>query len=314
VKKHILLLFAFLFFSFSFKAQIIITVAGNHAAGYTGDGGPAISAELWQPSGTAVDASGNIFIADATNNCIRKVNSSGIITTVAGNGTSVFSGDGGPAISAGMYYPTSVAFDAAGNLFIAASGDCRIRKVDASGIITTVAGSGVFGYSGDGGQAILAAIKQPQAIAFDANGNLYIADATNRIRKIDSSTNIITTIAGNGTQGFAGDGGPSTAAVLYAPYGLAFDAADNLYIADWGNNAVRMINTSGIISTVAGDTTAGYSGDGGPATAASLHSPYSVAFDAAGNMYISDYQNYAIRKVNTSGIISTFAGGAFGYG
>jgi sugar lactone lactonase YvrE len=289
-------------------------VAGNGTPGFSGDGGPATSATLFTPKAVAVDAVGNIYIADTSNQRIRKVDSSGIITTAAGNGTYGFSGDGGPATGASLYSPSGVALDAAGNIYIADSRNHRIRKVDTSGIITTVAGNGTFGFSGDGGPATSATLSDPYGVAVDAAGNLYIVDQlNNRIRKVDTS-GTIATVAGNGTPGFSGDNGPATSASLYSPSGVAVDAAGNLYIADTSNQRIRKVDTSGIITTVAGNGTGGYSGDSGPATSASLNYPYGVAVDAAGNLYIADESNQRIRKVDTSGIITTVAGnGTAGY-
>ena len=287
---------------------IITTAAGG---GTGGDGGPATSALLW-PAGVAVDAAGNLYIADQYHNRIRKVSPSGIISTVAGNGTPGFSGDGGPATSA-SFSAGGVAMDAAGNLYIADGGNNRIRRVDASGIITTVAGNGLYKFGGDGGPATTASLSNPCGVALDAAGNLYIADSGNkRIRKV-SPSGIISTVAGNGTRGFSGDGGPATSASLYYPTGVAVDAAGNLYIADRGNDRIRRVNAAGIISTLAGNGTYGFSGDGGPATAASLRLPTGVAVDAAGNLYIADTYNGRVRKVTPSGTISTVAGGGAMY-
>jgi len=287
---------------------IITTMAGNGTYGYSGDGGPATSASLWLPPDVAVDASGNLYIADSDSQRIRKVDTSGIITTVAGNGTRGYGGDGGPATNASLRYPEGVALDANGNLYIADTRNERIRKVDTWGIITTVAGNGTRGCSGDGGPATNASLRWPWGVALDANGNLYIADMDNhRIRKVDTS-GIITTVAGNGTYGYSGDGGPATNTSLWGPYGVAVDASGNLYIADQGNYRIRKVDTWGIITTVAGNGTYGYSGDGGPATNASLWLPSDVAVDTSGNLYIADYGNHRIRKVDTSGIITTLAG------
>ena len=219
----ILTILLFTFFTFTVKAQIIKTVAGNGISGYSGDGGSADSAELDWPYGVAVDASGNLFIADYQNNRIRKVSTSGVITTVAGNGTFGYSGDGGSAISAELNGLTGVAVDASGNLFIADQVNNVIRKVSTIGVITTVAGNGYGagagygGYSGDGGSAISAELNNPIGVAVDASGNLFIADAfNNRIRKV-STTGVITTVAGNGTYGYSGDGGSADSAELWAP-------------------------------------------------------------------------------------------------
>jgi len=284
---------------------IIETVAGDGTEGYSGDGGPATEAKLRWPRGVAVDASGNLYIADTSNHCIWQVDTSGIITTVAGDGIEGYSGDGGPAVQASLFDPRGVAVDASGNLYIADSYNSCIRKVDMGGIITTVAGNGTYGYSGDGGPATEAKLRYPYGVAVDASGNLYIADLTNHcIRQVDTS-GIITTVAGDGTHGYSGDGGPATEAKLSYPRGVAVDASGNIYIADMTNNCIRQVDTSGIITTVAGDGTHGYSGDGGPTTEAKLCSPCGVAVDASGNIYIADRWNSCIRKVGYS---STFAG------
>jgi hypothetical protein len=276
---------------------IITTVAGNGTFGYSGDGGIATNAELRYPSGVAVDTSGNLFIADQFNNRIRKVGTNGIISTVAGNGINGYSGDGGPATSAELNYPAGVAMGAIGNLFIADSTNNRVRKVGTDGIITTVAGNGIGGYSGDGGTATNAELNYPQGVAVDTSGNLFIADQLNyRIRKVGTN-GIITTVAGNGIGGYSGDGGAATDAGLYWPTGVALDASGNLLIADYGNNRIREVGTNGIITTVAGNGNSGYSGDGGAATDAELNYPGGVAVDASGNLFIGDTSNNRVRKV-----------------
>jgi tetratricopeptide (TPR) repeat protein len=275
----------------------ITTYAGNGTGAYSGDGGPATSASLNLPSGVAVDEAGNLFIADKSNHRIRKVDPTGIITTVAGNGTRGFSGDGGPATEASFTIPSGVAVDRDGNLLIVDAGNRRIRKVDPSGIITTAAGNGTRGFSGDGGPATSASLG-PIDVAVDGAGNLFIADISNRIRKVDPS-GTIETVAGTGTGydtgGFSGDGGPATSASFHFPASVVVDAAGNLFIADWGNERIRKVDASGTITTVAGPGTGGYSGDGGPATSASLASPTGVAVDATGNLFITDHER--IRRV-----------------
>jgi hypothetical protein len=279
---------------------MISTVAGNGIGGDSGDGGAATAAQLWDPRGVAVDAAGKLYIADSGRHRIRKVTPDGIITTVAGNGIEGYSGDGGAATAASLRWPYGVAVDATGNLYIADADNHRIRKVTQDGIITTVAGNGIGGYSGDGGAATAASLYYPRDVAVDAAGNLYIADSDNhRIRKV-TSAGIITTVAGKGTGGYSGDGGAATSASLLWPHGVAVDATGNLYIADKNNNRIRKVTPSGIISTVAGNGAYGYSGDGGPATAASLQWPHGVAVDAAGNLYIADTSNHRIRKVRLS--------------
>ena len=293
---------------------IIETFAGKGQ--FSGDGGAATAATLNAPVGVAVDGSGNLYIADASNSRIRKVDAStGDISTVAGSTASGFGGDGGTATAARLTSPDDVAVDGSGNLYIADTSNHRIRKVDTSENISTVAGTGTSGFSGDGGAATAAQLSRPRGVAVDGSGNLYIADASNhRIRKVDTSGNI-STVAGTGTSGFGGDGGAATEATLNYPRGVALDGAGNLYIADRNNHRIRKVDTSGNISTVAGTGTSGFGGDGGAATAAQLSRPRGVAVDGSGNLYIADDFNYRIRKVDTSGNISTVAGtGTFGFG
>jgi uncharacterized protein (TIGR03437 family) len=288
----------------------ITNVAGTGYCGFSGDGGPAASATLCAPSGIAVDASGNLFIADTHNNRIRKVSAAGIITTVAGNGAQgTFSGDGGPATSASLWSPTAVAIDTAGNLFIADDVNCRIRKVSPAGIISTVAGNGNAGYSGDGGPATSASLSLPAGVAVDSSGNLFIADSDNNvIRKVSAATGHISTVAGDGIVGFGGDGGPATSALLNYPVAVVLDGAGNLYIADYFNDRLRMVSASGIITTFAGNGNFRFGGDGGPATSASLNLPGAVAVDASGTLFIADTENNRIRAVSPAGIITTVAG------
>jgi trimeric autotransporter adhesin len=286
-------------------AGIISTVAGNGTQGYSGDGGLATEAQLYGPSGVAVDSAGNLYIADHVIDRIRKVTIAGMISTVVGNGTGGFSGDGDLATAARLFLPTGVAVDSADNLYIADTGNNRIRKVTTAGIISTVAGNGTPGSSGDGGLATAAQLDGPSGVAVDSAGNLYIADQGNvaigdpgsqRIRKV-TTAGIISTVAGNGTRGFSGDGGLATAAQLNLPSGVVVDSEGNLYIADQGNSRIRKVTTAGIISTVAGKGTWGFSGDGGLATAARLFGPNGVAVDSAGNLYIADYLDCRIRKI-----------------
>ncbi len=280
-----------------------------------GDGGAATSASLDRPHGVAVDAAGNLYIADLDNHRIRKVDTAGNISTVAGNGMAAYSGDGGQATSASLNRPEGVAVDTANNLYIADSFNNRIRKVDTAGVISTFAGTGNFGHSGDGGAATSAWFNTPYSVAVDAAGNLYIADYSNhRIRKVDTN-NVITTVAGNGTAGYGGDGGAATSARLDFPTGVAADGAGNLYIADLNNNRIRKVNPDGVITTVAGTGTAGYNGDNRQAISAQLNAPYGVAADWTGNLYITDRSNNRIRQVAPDGVITTVAGtGTAGYG
>ena len=247
------------------EAVIIETVAGDGKSGYSGDGGPATEARINTPYGLALDSIGNLYFADYRENCIRKVGIDGIITTVAGNGISGYDGDGGPATEALLYYPSGVAVDSAGNLYIADRRNHRIRKIDSEGIITTIAGTGGNGYSGDQGPATEAEVGYPRSIAVDNEGNLYIATGENLvgvcicIRKV-SADGIITTVAGTGSNGYSGDGGLATAAQIGRSSGIAVDFMGNLYISDGDHSVIRKVDTAGIITTVAGDGTEGYSG------------------------------------------------------
>jgi uncharacterized protein (TIGR03437 family) len=291
----------------------ISTVAGNGTSGFSGDAGAATSAQLNTPSGVAVDRSSNLFIADQANQRVRKVASGGTISTLAGDGTPFYSGDSGSATSAELHAPYSVAVDASGNVYIADTLNSVVRKVSTNGTITTVAGFGSATYSGDGGAAIFAALNRELGLALDAAGNLYIADTENHvIRKVDTA-GTITTIAGISFPAYAGDGGLATKAYLNSPSRVALDAG-NLYIVDTGNNVIRKVDTAGIITTIVGDGTCGFSGDFGPAASAQLCRPRDVAVDSSGNLFIADSFNSRIRKVGTDGIIATIAGnGVFGY-
>ncbi len=301
-----------------FVPGIINTVAGNSSWVYAGDGVAATKAPIFLPFGMTVDGKGDLFIADSSNNRIRRVDAvTQIITTYAGNGIVGSNGDNGPATGASLNNPTSVALDPAGNLFIADAGNNVIRRVDAfTGIITTVAGTiGSHGYSGDNGPAKSATFNSPNGISFDANGDLYVADSSNHvIRFIAAASGTITTVAGTGTAGFSGDGGPATEAQLNAPWSATPIPPSvpgvnaGFYIADQNNNRIRKVDASGNITTVAGSS-AGYSGDNGPATSAKLYEPASVLVDVAGNLYIADSGNNLVRRVNAdTGIITTYAG------
>ena len=293
------------------KPATIKTVAGDGGS-QLGDGGPATKAGICGTSDVTLDASGNMYIADGGIYCsgpgghtVRKVDRHGIITTVAGTGEAGFSGDGGPATKARLNVPFAVAADRDGNLFITDENNYRIRKVDEEGIITTFAGTGEGGYSGDGGPATSAQLRDPGGIAFDAKGNLYVADYTS-VRKIDPS-GTITTVAGTGQLGFSGDGGPATEAKLTA-YDVALDHKGNIYICDLENQRIRKVDRDGIIHTVAGSGKKGYSGDGGPATKAALKDPWGIAIDREENVYIADHHNRVVRKVDPKGTITTLAG------
>jgi uncharacterized protein (TIGR03437 family) len=275
----------------------IETLAGTGVMGYSGDGGLAVNAELSDASGLILDGAGNVYVADASNRRVRKITPGGVITSIAGTGIQGFSGDGGPAASAMLGRPFSLAIDGVGNLYIADSAGERIRKIDVNGIITTIAGNGQSGFSGDGGLAINASLQTPVGVAVDQAGNVYIADGdNNRIRKV-SVGGIISTFAGNGSEGFSGDGGLAVDAMINIPYDVAVDPAGNVYIADAGNNRIRKVSTSNIITTVAGTATNGFGGDGGPATQAILNFPWGLAIDATGNVYVGDMANERVRKI-----------------
>jgi Bacterial Ig-like domain (group 3)/NHL repeat len=322
----------------------ISTVAGDNNFGYTGNGGPATSAELNNPSGVAFDSAGDLFIADTDNNVIREVVESsttasalhvsvGDIITVAGNGTAGYKGDGEAATKAELDNPTGVAVDSAGDIFIADQGNDVIREVvKSSGDITTAAGDGTAGYSGDGAAATKAELDEPTGVAVDSAGDIFIADEYNQeIREVVKSSGDIVTVAGDRAAayigGYSGDGGPATKAELNYPTGVALDSAGDIFIADEFNNRIREVVESqsaasalhvsvGDIVTVAGDGTSGYTGDGGPATKAELDNPTGVALDAAGDLFIADEGNDVVREASeSSGHIVTVAGDGFpGYG
>jgi uncharacterized protein (TIGR03437 family) len=292
----------------------ISTFAGNGTFSYSGDGRPAIQAQLNTPQGVAADAAGNLYIADTLNNVVRKVSPNGTISNYAGNGGAGNSGDGSAATSAQLHGPQGLAADTFGNLYIADTMNAKVRKVSASGVIATVAGSGTPGSGGDGGAAASAQLNLPIGVAVDSSGNLYIADFGNsRVRKVSASGAIIGTVAGNGSFGYSGDGGPAVKAQLNGPQGVAVDAAGNLYIADTENNLIREVTAGGLIASVAGNGVAGYSGDGGQATSAQVGNPVGLAVDAAGNIFTLDASN-RVRQVYPNGLIATIAGnGLRGY-
>jgi sugar lactone lactonase YvrE len=302
----------------------ISVFAGNGVCNPSGDGGPATQAGLRYPISVAVDAQANVYVADLGGNAVRKITvATGIITTVAGNGSPNFSGEGGPATQAGVR-PDAIAFDPHGNLYIADQRNRVIRRVDAvTGIITTIAGiPGVGGYSGDGGLATAAHIGQPGGLVFDAAGNLFFAQIVQcTVRRIDAVTGVITRYAGNITCGYGGDGGPALNAVLqFATLDvrpqLAFDGSGNLLITDQGNHRVRSVNTAtGVISTIAGNGTPGYSGDGGPATSAQLNFPSGILVNNINQIFVADSLNSRVRRIDTNQTITTFCGnGSIGDG
>lgn len=293
-------------------AQTVTTTAGNGSPGFSGDNGSATSAQIDTVYGVAVDGQGNTYVADSRNQRVRKI-SNGTITTVAGNGQTGFSGDNGAATAAQLSFPRGVAVDTQGNLYIADTGNCRIRKVTSGGIISTIAGTGTPGFSGDGGSATSAQLSYPEAVAVGPSGNLYVADSWNyRVREI-AANGIIQTVAGNGSYGVFGDNGPAAAASLGLIQSLTMDTAGNLYLSDAYNHVVRKVASGGNISTVVGGGF-GRAQDGGAATSATLKFPKGVAVDGQGNLFIADSLNDRIRMVSPAGVISTFAGtGTPGY-
>lgn len=290
----------------------ITTVVGKGTAGYTGDNGAAINAELTGPSGVDFDGAGNMFIGDTLNNAVRRVDASTqIITTIAGTGVPGFSGDSGLGAKAELNHPGRATFDRDLNIYISDINNERIRRVNSiTHVIQTVAGNGTTGFSGDGGPATGAEFNFPNGEATDSNGDLFVADSqNNRVRKLTVSTGIITTVAGNGLTGYSGDGGLATNAALSFPSRPYIDSNGYIYIADYGNNRVRKVDgKTGIITTVAGNGIAGYAGDGGAATNAELNGPLSIVLDSSGILYIADIHNSRIRAVNTSASSITVMG------
>ncbi len=291
---------------------VITTFAGTGTAGFSGDGGLATQAQLNAPTGVCTDTSGNVFINDISNFRVRKVSPGGVISTVAGNGqgSSVIGttygtlGDGGQATNASFSIVIRCATDHSGNLFVVDQGAHCVRKINLQGIISTFAGHCVAaaasnGYSGDGGPATSAVFNNPTAVSFDPSGNLYITDQANhRIRKVDATTNIITTVFGNGTQGSGGDGGLGTSASIAFPGSTVFDAAGVMYVADTVGHKIRKMDTNGIVSTIAGNGAAGYGGDGGPALQATLNDPFPITLDFEGNVYFGEFSNNRIRVIS----------------
>jgi uncharacterized protein (TIGR03437 family) len=289
-------------------AGVIATFAGTGAIAFAGDGGAATRASFSDPAGLKVDSAGNVYIADRGNHRVRRVNTAGVINTVAGTGVLDIGPDNVPATASAVSSPSDIALDSSGNLYIAETA-LRVRRVNSAGIISTFAGGIPGGFGGDGGPATNARFASISGVVADSQGSVYIADTgNNRIRKV--SNGIITTIAGNGTLGYSGDGGPAVNAALSirsATVGMAVDAGGNLYFPDTGNHRIRKVDTSGLITTIAGNGVAGFTGDGGPAVNAGLNGPTAVAIDRAGDMYIADAGNNRVRKISGLG-----AGGAPG--
>ena len=293
---------------------VITTIAGNGVVGSGGDGGAATAAGLSTPMGVVMDKAGNLYICDRGNFMIRKVDVHGTITMFAGNGVmGAFSGNGTPA-TASSFAPNAVCMDTLGNFYFSDDNAICVYKIDTALNVTQIAGTGLPGNTGDGGPATAAKFGKPSGIAADNLGNIYVNDYEyNRVRIINAG-GTINAYAGNGTSGSVGDGGSATAAELASPSGIAIDKNGNLYIADYLNNRIRKVTPSGIISTFAGNGTGSFSGDGTAANTAELYMPNGVATDTFGNVFISDYGNIRIRKVNTATIISTICGnGMAGY-
>ena len=277
--------------------RVITTVVGSGVSGYSGDGGRAARAQLNGPRDVAVGTDGSLYIADTDNHCIRKVTPDGVITTLAGTGTFGYSGDCALAPDAQLAFPQDVALGADGSLYIADTGNHRIRQVTCEGTIRTVVGTGVWGYSGDGGAAVRARLARPRGVSVDREGCLYIGDTENHcVRKV-MPDGTIATVAGNGTESYSGDGGAATRAQLAWPRGIVVDADGCLFIADCGNSLIRKVAPDGTISTVGGTGAEGYSGDGGPALCAQLADPHGILLGADGSLYIGEPRNHCIRKV-----------------
>ena len=305
----------------SYQPGIITAAAGAGPRGYAGDGGPATAALLNEPFMCAFDAAGNLYLADVMNHCIRRVDAAtGIITTIAGNGAAGYAGDGGPAAAAAFNQPYSLQVDANGDVYIVDRLNFVVRKIDAAtGIITTVAGTGEPGYRGDGGPGPRAQLREPNDCFLDGRGGLLIADVQDqRIRRLDLATGVIATFAGNGVKERRGDGQPATEASLLGARAVCTDAAGHAYIAEREGNGVRKVDANGIMSTIAGTGEFGYSGDGGPAIAATWGGPKALRCDRDGNLLVVDTENHALRRIELSGrnagIVTTIAGGRRGPG
>ena len=305
----------------SYQPGIITAAAGIGTRGYAGDGGPATAALLNEPFMCAFDAAGNLYLAEAMNHCIRRIDAAtGRITTIAGTGTAGYAGDGGPATAAAFNQPYSLQVDANGDVYIVDRLNCAVRKIDAAtGIITTVAGTGEPGYGGDGGPGQRAQLREPNDCFLDGRGGLLIADVQDqRIRRLDLATGVIATFAGNGVKERRGDGRPATEASLLGARAVCTDAAGHAYIAEREGNGVRKVDANGLMSTIAGTGEFGYSGDGGPALEATWGGPKAIRCDRDGNLLVVDTENHALRRIALSGgnagIVTTIAGGRRGPG
>jgi sugar lactone lactonase YvrE len=288
--------------------SIINTVSGSER-GFAGDGGPAAQALLDQPRDTAVAADGTIYVADTFNNRIRRIAPDGTISTVAGTGSPDYNGDDIAATSASLHWPHDVTVDEGGVVYIADSAHHRIRMVTTDGVITTIAGTGQPGSTGDGGPATDARIQNPKSVVVH-DGSLYFSSLEDKVRRVDLTSGVITTVAGTDVAGYSGDGGPATSASLDSPQRIAVDSVGNLYVADTGNSVVRRIDAgTGVITTVAGDGTPGSSGNGTPATTAQIDHPRGLALDGDQMLYIADSDSHCVRRLNLeTGIIRRVAG------
>ena len=300
----------------TYQTNIIQTIAGTGEPGYSGDGGPATQALQREPFMCAFDRQGNVYVAEARNHCVRRIDKdTGVITTVAGTGASGYSGDGGPATQATFNEPYSLEIDGNGDIYIVDRLNAVVRKVDAStGVITTAAGTGEPGYSGDGGPGNQAQLREPNDCFLDGRGGLLIADIQDqRIRRLDLASGIITTFAGNGEKVRGGDGGPAIDASILGARAVCMDSKGNTYIAEREGNGVRKVDSNGVMSTLAGDGERGYTGDGGPALAATWGAPKAIRCDLHDNIVVVDTENHAIRRIDAStGIVTTIAGGHLG--
>ena len=300
----------------TYQQGIITTVVGTGERGYPGDGGPAASALLSEPFMCAFDSVGNLYLAEAMNHCIRRVDrATGVIVTIAGTGAEGYSGDGGPATGATFNQPYSLQVAANGDIYVVDRLNYVIRRIDvATGIITTVAGTGESGYGGDGGPGTSAQFREPNDCFLDGKGGLLIADVQDqRIRRLDLASGIITTFAGNGAKERSGDGRPATEASILGARAVCMDSAGNTYIAEREGNGIRMVDAGGVMSTLAGTGEFGYGGDGGPAFIATWGGPKAIRCDHAGNVLVVDTENHAIRRIDAAtGYVATIAGGRFG--
>ena len=298
--------------------SLIQTIAGTGRAGYDGDGGQAAEAALDQPFHCDLDGHGSLYVAEAANHCVRKLDlATGVITTVAGCGAAGYSGDGGPATQAAMNEPYAVQVDANGDLYIVDRLNAAVRRVDAAtGVITTVAGTGEKGYGGDGGPGVRARMREPNDCWLDGSGGLLIADIQDqRVRRLDLRSGVIDTFAGTGDRARTGDGGPAAEAGIDGARAVCGDSEGNIYICEREGNGLRKVDARGTITTVAGTGERGYAGDGGTASNATFDGPKAVRCDDEGNVFVVDTENHALRRIDTaSGTVTTVAGGRRGSG